>query len=146
MDSKTTSPDNVKSRPAALYPKSAVDEQVIEQLSELACELSRQPGFGIDKPGTEMDPEKHEGVCIELVEAEFESVKAQLRDASIALAHGDLLKVQELLNSAKLSHETASFYIERLPSEQASLRDTAQMLRYNLVELEQQFKKNSEDI
>jgi hypothetical protein len=133
--------------------KSVVDERGIEQLSELACEkisacktLSRQPGFGIDKPGKEIGSEKHQGICVELVEAEFDSVKTQLRDASVALAYGDLLKVQDLLNLAALSHETASFHIERLPSEQTALRKTARMLRHNLIELELQFKKNSEDI
>jgi hypothetical protein len=88
-----------------------------------------------------MDPEKYERARVELIEAELENVQKHLSDASVAAGQGESEKAQTLLDYAKHAHEIASFHIEKLPAEETSLRDLAQVLHHNLAELEQQIIK-----
>jgi hypothetical protein len=89
-----------------------------------------------------MDPEKYERARVELIEAELGNVQTHLRDASVAAAQGEFEKAQTLLDYAKHPHEIASFHIEKVPAEETSLRDLAQLLHHNLAELEQQIIKS----
>jgi hypothetical protein len=93
-----------------------------------------------------MEPDKYERTSIELVEAELERVKEHLREGSVALADGDLVAAEELLDRAKYSHELASFHLEKLLQSEKPLHNLAKLLRENLDELEQQIKKNSSDL
>jgi hypothetical protein len=92
------------------------------------------------------DPEKYERARTELVEAELKSVQEHLCDAAAQRADANHLKARELLEKAKHSYELASFHIEKMSPEQGSLGDLAQTLNKNINELEQQIKKNSDDL
>jgi hypothetical protein len=89
-----------------------------------------------------MDPEKYERARVELIEGELADVQNHIRDASEAASQGELEKAQTLLDHAKHAHEIASFHIEKLPAEETSLRDLAQVLHHNLAEVEQQIIKS----
>jgi hypothetical protein len=89
-----------------------------------------------------MDPQKYERARVELIEAELANVQNHIRDASVAAAQGEFEKAHTLLDHAKHAHEIASFHIEKLPTEENTLRDLAQVLHHNLAELEQQITKS----
>jgi septation ring formation regulator EzrA len=90
--------------------------------------------------------EKYERARIELIEAELQNIRDHLCDAAAQLADANHLKARELLEKAKHSYELASFHIEKMSPEQGSLGGLAQTLNKNINELEQQIKKNSDDL
>jgi hypothetical protein len=51
-----------------------------------------------------MEPDKYERARVELVEAELERVQEHLRERSGALAAGNLVRAEEVLDRAKYSH------------------------------------------
>jgi hypothetical protein len=89
------------------------------------------------------DSQKYERARIELVEAELQNVREHLCEAAGQLADSNYLKAGELLEKAQHSYELASFHIEKMLPEKSSLGDLARTLQNNIVELEQQIKKNS---
>jgi hypothetical protein len=90
--------------------------------------------------------EKYERARVELIEAELQSVRERLCEAARQLADSNHLKAGELLEKAQYSYELASFHIAKMLPEQSSLGDLARTLHNNIIELEQQIKKNSNDL
>jgi predicted DNA-binding transcriptional regulator len=92
------------------------------------------------------DSEKYERARIELIESELQNVRNHLCAAAEHLADSNHLKAAEVLEKAQYSYALASFHIEKMSPARGSLGDLAQTLHKEIEELEQQIKRNSNNL
>lgn len=92
------------------------------------------------------DSEKYERARIELIEGELQNVRNHLCTAAGHLANSNHLKAAEVLEKAQYSYALASFHVEKMSPARSSLGDLAHTLHTEIEALEQQIKRNSNDL